>query len=93
MDPKQNFLEFFDKDNFPPISCNAPDGGSGKNFPSFGMHLSLRSAPRYIGTEDIDDANQALVTHLGVSDTQEILTNYHDMEDGKLPGHPHGHIT
>ena len=33
------------------------------------------------------------MTHLGVSDTEEVLKNFHDMEEGKLPGHPHGHTT
>ena len=93
VDPKQNFLEFFEESQLPADLVQCARRWEWEKVSYFGMHLSLRSAPRYIGTEGIDDANRALMTHLGVSDTEEILKNFQDMEDGKLPGHPHGHIT
>ena len=93
VDPKQNFLEFFEESQLPADLVQSARRWEWEKVSYFGMHLSLRSAPRYIGTEGIDDANRALMTHLGVSDTEEVLKNFHDMEEGKLPGHPHGHTT
>ena len=93
VDPKQNFLEFFEEAELPADLVQCARRWEWEKVSYFGMHLSLRSAPQYVGTEGIADANRALMTHLGVSDTEEILSNYQDMEDGKLPGHPHGHVT
>jgi phytoene dehydrogenase-like protein len=93
VDPKQNFLEFFEEGELPAELVQCARQWEWEKVSYFGMHLSLRSAPQYIGAEGFDDANRALITHLGVSDTEEILKNFQDMEDGKLPGHPHGHIT
>ncbi len=93
VDPKQNFLEFFDEGEVPADLVQCARRWEWEKVSLFSVHLSLRSAPRYIGTEGNDDANRAMITHLGVSDTEEILKNFQDMEDGKLPGHPHGHIT
>jgi phytoene dehydrogenase-like protein len=93
VDPKQNFLEFFDEGQLPPDIVQSAKQWEWEKLSLFTMNLSLRTAPRYIGTDGIDDANKAMVVNLGVSDTEEILKNFQDMEKGKLPAHPHGHIT
>jgi phytoene dehydrogenase-like protein len=93
VDPKQNFLEFFDENQLPPDLVQSTKRWEWEKVSYFGIHLSLKSAPRYIGTEGIDDANRALITHVGVSDTEEILKDFRAMGEGKLPSNPHGHTT
>ena len=49
------------------------------------MHLNLKEAPKYINTEGCDDANKAMMTFLGIHDTDEFLDHFASVEDGQLP--------
>lgn len=93
VDPKQTFLNFFDEKDIPADLVQNAKRWEWEKTSLFSMHLSLKSAPKYIGTEGNDDANRAMITHLGISDTEELLKNFQDMEDGKLTAPPHGHTT
>jgi phytoene dehydrogenase-like protein len=93
VDPKQNFLQFFKDDEIPQDLVESAKMWEWENETFFGVHLALKHAPRYIGTEDAQDANRALITFLGISDTNQIIDHKQKLEDGKLPELPFGHTT
>lgn len=93
VDPKQNFLTFFDQGEIPEELVQAAEGWQWEKASLFGAHLALKEAPRYVGTEDCEDANRALVTFLGVSSVQEILDHDRELEQGSLPTRLLGHTT
>lgn len=92
MDPVQNFLEFFDDGVVPAGLQENARKWEWEKATLFGAHISLREAPKYIGSDQVPDLNQALVTHLGVESTEQIINHVQDVEDGKLTD-PFGHAT
>ena len=94
VDPHQTFLTFFDEGEIPENLRESARKWEWEKMTFFGAHLSLREAPKYIGTEGYDDANRAMVTHLGVEDVDSILEHHRSIEDGELPtGTLMGHTT
>ncbi|MFC1670552.1 phytoene desaturase family protein [Spirochaetota bacterium] len=93
VDPKQTFLDFFDEGEIPDDLVSSAERWEWEKSTYFGMHLGMKEAPQYIGTEDCPDANKAMLTFLGIGDTDELLDHVEDVEDGKLPGHLYGHCT
>ena len=55
--------------------------------------MALAQAPEYIGTEEVNDANRAMITFLGINDTEAILDHADEIESGVLPKIPYGHTT
>ena len=92
-DPKQNFLKFFEKSEIPEELVQSAERWEWEKSTYFGVHLGMTTKPQYIGTEDCDDANNAMITFLGIGDTEELLDHSHDVEDGHLPEHLYGHCT
>ena len=93
VDPHQNFLQFFNEKEIPENLVRGAKEWKWEKAVFFGTHVSLKDAPRHIGTEDCEDANNALVTFLGMDDTDTILNHMLEIEDGKLPKIPFGHTT
>ena len=85
VDPQQNFLKFFDAHEIPAELVESTQKWEWEKTSFFGTHLALKEAPQYIGSDKCPDANNALVTFLGVNDTEKLLTHLDDIEGGKLP--------
>jgi phytoene dehydrogenase-like protein len=85
VDPKQSFLKFFDADQIDSDLVASGENWQWEKTTFFGMHLNLKEAPKYINTEGCDDANKAMMTFLGIHDTDEFLDHFASVEDGQLP--------
>jgi len=85
VDPKQNFGRFFSENEIPADLVQSARKWEWEKVSLFGTHLALKEAPRYIGSENCGDANKALVTFLGINDTEALLDHMEDLEDGRLP--------
>jgi len=93
VDPHQNFLQFFQEDEIPANLVESARKWEWEKQVFFGVHMALPRAPVYIGTEQVKDANRALLTFAGISDTEAILDHADDIEAGVLPETPCGHAT
>jgi phytoene dehydrogenase-like protein len=88
--PRQNFLEFIDAKDLPAELVDSARRWEWEKTTFFGVHLALRTAPTY---SDVADANRALTTFFGVSDTAYLLDHLESTEHGVLPARPMGHAT
>ena len=94
VDPHQTFLKFFDEGEIPEGLRESARRWQWEKISLFGVHLALKQAPKYIGTEKYDDANQAMIAFLGVEDTESLLNHYRSLEDGDMPTkYLYGHTT
>jgi phytoene dehydrogenase-like protein len=93
VDPKQNFLRFFGEGEIPSNLVDSAKRWEWEKSSLFGVHLALREAPRYIGSESVEDINRAMITFLGINETDAILEHTQDLDDGKLPKVSFGHTT
>ncbi|MFZ5569501.1 MAG: phytoene desaturase family protein [Thermodesulfobacteriota bacterium] len=85
VDPHQTFLRFFEPDELPEELRNAAGKWEWEKITLFGAHLALRRAPQYIGTESCADANRAMITFLGIDDTNVLLDHHAALESGQVP--------
>lgn len=93
VDPKQNFTRFFNENE---ISADLVEGAKRWEWEKsslFGVHTALRSAPEYIGSDKYKDLNKAMITFMGVDDTNSILDHMDRIESGHLADPPEGHTT
>ncbi len=93
VDPKQSFLKFFEQDEIPSFLVDSAERWEWEKTTYFGLHLAMKEAPVYIGSEHCEDANKAMVTLLGINDTDELLDHIAAVEDGEMPDHLFGHTT
>jgi phytoene dehydrogenase-like protein len=94
VDPHQTFLKFFDEGEIPEGLRESARRWEWEKVSLFGVHLALKEAPKYIGTENCEDANRAMMTFLGIDDTESLLEHLRQLEDGELPaGNLFGHTT
>ncbi|MFC1889157.1 phytoene desaturase family protein [Thermodesulfobacteriota bacterium] len=94
VDPCQNFLDFFEVGEIPVDLRERAKRWEWEKTTFFGVHLALREAPRYVGTESCDDANRALVTFLDVEGTDTLLDHQRSLEEGRVPSEDlFGHTT
>jgi len=93
LDPKQNFLKFFDEHDIPKHLVDSAKRWEWEKTTFYGVHLALREAPVYKHTDSVPDANKAMITFLGVENTDQILDHMEDLEAGKLPKSPLGHVS
>ncbi|MBU2489217.1 MAG: NAD(P)/FAD-dependent oxidoreductase [Proteobacteria bacterium] len=93
VDPKQNFLTFFEESEIPEHLVASAKRWEWEKSSLFGVHAALRQAPVYVGSDEYPDLNRAMVTFLGIRDTDALLDHFEDVEDGKLPDTPLGHVT
>jgi phytoene dehydrogenase-like protein len=94
VDPHQTFLEFFDDGEIPEGLRESARKWEWEKISLFGVHLALKQAPQYIGTEQFDDANHAMMTFLGIEDTDSVLRHHRSLEEGELPTKDlYGHTT
>lgn len=93
VDPKQSFLEFFDADEIPADLVETARRWEWEKITFYGVHPALREAPRYKHADPAGDANRAMITFLGVSDTDQLLDHLELLSLGQLPETPMGHVT
>ncbi|MEW5736118.1 MAG: NAD(P)/FAD-dependent oxidoreductase [Thermodesulfobacteriota bacterium] len=94
VDPVQNFKKFFGAGDVPPDLAMAADRWQWEKITLFGAHLALAEPPRYLGSDVNEDVNRALVTFLGIDNTDDIVAHLDSLEAGELPrGHLFGHTT
>ncbi len=93
VDPVQNFVRFFDEGTISKDLVQSAKQWEWEKTSFFGVHLSLREAPRYLGAIHNEDANRALVTFLGDTDTESLLDQMEAVEAGEVLETPHGHTT
>lgn len=94
VDPKQNFIKFFGEKEVPPDLSESAKRWEWEKISLYGAHLALAEPPRYLGSEDCPDANQAMVTFLGADSTQEICDHIDALEDNHFDmDHLMGHTT
>ncbi len=93
VDPNQNYLQFFNADEIPNDLVESAKRWEWEKETFFSIHLALKNAPEYIGTESVADANNALITFLGINDSDELLNHIDELEQGNLPSLPLGHTT
>jgi phytoene dehydrogenase-like protein len=94
VDPHQTFLKFFDEGEISEDLQESARGWQWEKISHYGVHLALKQAPKYIGTENYDDANRAMVTHLGIEGTESLLNHHRSLEDGEMPTkNLYGHTT
>jgi phytoene dehydrogenase-like protein len=89
-DPHQNFLEFFDKSELPAQVVDSAKKWQWEKETFFGAHFALRKAPVY---DENMDANNALITFLGIDNTDELIHHIEDVQSGIVPDVPMGHVT
>ena len=70
VDPHQTFLKFFDDGEIPESLRDSARRWQWEKISLYGVHLALKQAPKYVGTENYDDANRAMIAFLGVEDTE-----------------------
>jgi phytoene dehydrogenase-like protein len=93
VDPKQSFIDFFDAGQIPADLVRNAELWEWEKTSLFGVHLGLKTAPQYVGSESAPDANRAMITFLGIHSTDEILDLFETVERGEVPELPHGHTT
>ncbi|SHL25004.1 Phytoene dehydrogenase-related protein [Desulfatibacillum alkenivorans DSM 16219] len=93
VDPEQNFLKFFKEDEIPGDLVYAAKQWQWEETSLFGVHAGLRQPPRYVGSDECPDVNQAMIVFLGVNDTEAILDHDSQLHDGMLPDSLQGHVT
>jgi phytoene dehydrogenase-like protein len=93
LDPKQSFLKFFDEQDIPKHLVDSAKRWEWEKTTFYGVHLALKGAPVYKYADSNPDANKALITFMGITDTDQILDHIEDLEAGKLPKKPLGHTT
>ncbi len=93
VDPKQSFLKFFNADEIPDHLVDSSEKWEWEKTSYFGVHLAMKEAPRYIGSEHCEDVNKAMVTLMGINDTEELLDHCSNLEAGNLPEKLYGHTT
>ena len=93
VDPKQNFLSFFDEDQIPDDLVESAKNWEWEKSTFFGTHVALKEAPDYTGAEDNKDVNRAMIVFNGIDDIEKILDHLEEVESGKLPEIPLGHAT
>lgn len=93
VDPKQSFLKFFDEHEIPGRLADSARRWEWEKTTFFGVHLALKQAPVYRHAGSVSDANRALITFLGVKNTDQLLDHIEDLEAGRLPERPLGHVT
>lgn len=55
------------------------------NWSLFGLHLSLKEAPRHVGTEFDSNVNQALKINLGCESMDQLFALHDEVAEGKVP--------
>ncbi len=93
VDPQQNYLQFFTEKEIPKDLVDSAKNWKWEKETFFNVHLALRAAPKYIGTESTGDANKALITFMGVDHTDKLLDHFDELEQGRLAATPLGHAT
>jgi len=94
VDPHQTFMKFFDEGEIPGMLRDSAEKWEWEKITLFGAHLALRGSPTYIGTESCADANRAMITFLGIDDTESLLDHHHALENGEVPQRDlYGHTT
>ena len=93
VDPHQNFLKFFAEDELPEAVVKSARNWQWEKAVFFGTHVSLKDIPVYTDAGDSEDANRALITFMGIDDTEAILDHIREIEEGRLPEIPFGHAT
>lgn len=93
LDPRQNFLRFFEPGEIPPDLAQSAQDWEWEQTSLFGVHVSLREAPVYLGTCKEAELNRALITFLGVSQTDTLIDHLASIEQGEVPHSPLGHTT
>ncbi len=93
VDPIQNFETFFDSTELPQDLVEATKRWEWEKTSYFGLHLDLKSAPILNNSNIDDDVNQAMVTFLGLPDTERMLAHVDEVESGKIPSTLMGHIS
>lgn len=94
VDPHQTFLRFFNESDVPEDLRTSAKRWEWDKISLFGAHLALKEAPKYVGTDGFDDANRALITFLGITDTDALLDHHQALESGILPTDQlYGHTT
>ncbi|MFZ5570369.1 MAG: phytoene desaturase family protein [Thermodesulfobacteriota bacterium] len=93
LDPRQSFLEFFEEGQLPETVRESARRWEWETSTFFGVHAALKEAPRYAAAEGNMDANRAMITFLGVRDTDQLLDHMEELSAGKLPSHFLGHTT
>lgn len=93
LDPRQSFLKFFNEDEIPGHLVQSAKRWEWEKTTFYGVHLALKEAPAYKDAGSIVDANRAMITFLGITDTDQLLDHVEDLEAGKLPKSPLGHTT
>ena len=89
--PRQNFLEFIDRQYLPAELVDSANKWEWEKSTFFGLHLALKTVPVY--SSNVTDANRALTTFCGISDTDFLLDHIQATEQGLLPERPLGHAT
>lgn len=85
VDPHQTFLKFFNDGEIPASLRESTEKWEWEKITLFGAHLALRGAPAYIGTESCPDANRAMITFLGIDNTDSLLEHHSKLENGEVP--------
>ncbi len=93
LDPKQSFLDFFEEHQLPEHVVESAKRWEWEKSTFFGVHTALKEAPRYLAAQGNGDADRAMITFLGVRDTDQLLDHMEELESGKLPTEFLGHTT
>jgi len=93
VDPKQSFLDFFENGQVPEDLAESARNWEWEKATFFGTHVALKEAPNYIGSEENQDVNRALIVFNNIRDLDQVLDHLEEVESGKLPDSPLGHAT
>ncbi len=93
VDPVQSFLRFFSEEDLPDHLVRSIRRWKWETKTFFGVHLALREAPVYKGSDNASDVNRAMITFPGIENTDQILDHVEELEAGRLPDVPLGHVT
>lgn len=85
MDPKQYFTRFFAPDEIPNNIVESAERWEWEKATMFGIHLALKNAQRYIVINEVEEANRAMITFLGIKETKDLLDHISRIENEELP--------
>jgi phytoene dehydrogenase-like protein len=85
VDVPQTFLQMVGEEQLPPAYREKVRGFKQTAWSLFGLHLALKEAPRYVGTEFDPHVNESLKVNVGCETLDQLLALQDEVALGQIP--------
>lgn len=85
VDVPQTFRKMVGFEQLPEPYRRKVEGFRQTNWSLFGLHLSLKEAPRHLGTDFDPNVNAALKVNVGCESLEQLFALHHEVAEGKIP--------